>query len=170
MKTKKDTGNVAAILSPKTEIFKFFEKEPRDSDELITKILRLAKKYIVRMHLIQDAYTYLAIWRERSQWLWLDSRVPRVPKSPSRFNVSAYSSYNFKVVVHFKVITVMKINRVYVYHAHCVTREKHDRICSWNWGRYAVGNRSIIGRWWDFKGKSIYHGLYRSKNGKKIRP
>lgn len=76
MKTKKDTGNVAAILSPKTEIFKFFEKEPRDSDELITKILWLAKKYIVRMHLIQDAYTYLAIWRERSQWLWLDSRVP----------------------------------------------------------------------------------------------
>lgn len=35
---------------------------------------------------------------------------------------------------------------------------------------YAVGKRSIIGRWWDFKGKSIYHGLYRTKNGEKIRP
>lgn len=32
MKTKEDTGNVAIILSLKTEIFKFFEKKLRSSE------------------------------------------------------------------------------------------------------------------------------------------
>lgn len=87
------------------------------------------------MYLIQDTYTYFAIWRERSQWLWLDSRVRVFQKfqrriitnsvDPFRFNVCTYSSYNY---INFKVITVIIINRVYVYHSHCITREKRKMI------------------------------------------